>query len=397
MKQLLGLEKGRVGLERAVELARRHLGLDIAYVAELTGGRQVYRAVAGDAASFKIELDAGPPAEETYCHRLVAGEIPNVIQDTSEAPEVADLPITTEAQIGAYIGVPLRLSDHSLYGTFCCLNHSPDPTLDGREIRFMSMLGELIVEDLDEERRIERLRRDIEELIETERVEVAYQPIIDVRTERCIGLEALARFPSVFPEPEEVFAASATVGLDLELERLMVQRAWNTTKLLAPAQFLALNLTPPSLLELARVANKRDEVPLDRLVVEVTEHAAVDSYGPLREELAPLRSRGLRIAVDDAGAGYASLRHVLELRPDFVKLDRSLCDGIADDHARRVAVSGLVLLAQDIGARVIAEGVEVARDLTTIRQLGIDAVQGYLLGKPTTDPAALERWMETSR
>jgi EAL domain-containing protein (putative c-di-GMP-specific phosphodiesterase class I) len=396
MKPLLGLEKGRVGLERAVELARRHLGLDVAYVAELTGGRQVYRAVAGDAASFKIELDGGPPLEQTYCHRLVTGEIPNVIQDTSEAPAVADLPITTDARIGAYIGVPLRLADHSLYGTLCCLNHAPDPTLDGRETRFMSMLGELIVDDLDEERRSERMRTEIEELIETERVEVAYQPIIDLRTERCIGLEALARFPTPFPEPEEMFAASATVGLGLQLERLMVQRAWKTLDRLAPGQFLALNLTPRSLLELARVANQRDEVPLDRLVVEVTEHAAVDSYGPLRKELAPLRLRGLRIAVDDAGAGYASLRHVLELRPDFVKLDRSLCDGIADDHARRVAVSGLVLLARDIGASVIAEGVEVATDLTTIRGLGIDAVQGYLLGRPSTDQGELERWTETS-
>lgn len=393
MKQLLGLDRSRAGIHRAVELAHRHLELDVAYIAELAEGRQIYRAVAGDAASFKIALDDGPPVEATYCQRLVNGEIPNVIQDTSAEAAVAELPMTEEARIGAYIGIPLRLFDDSLYGTFCCLNHDPDPTLDGRELRFMSMLSELIVDELNEDRRVALLRADIKHLIETESVDVAYQPIIDLRTERCLGLEALARFPRRFPKPEKTFAASADVGLGLELEQLMVQRAWGGLDRLGEGQFLALNLTPMSLLELARRANRRPEVPLDQLVVEVTEHAAVESYRALRGELEPLRERGLRLAVDDAGAGYASLRHVLELRPDFIKLDHSLCYGIADDHARRVAVRGLVLLARDIGASAIAEGVELESDLTTIRKLGIDAAQGYLLGEPTTDPESVGRWL----
>jgi EAL domain-containing protein (putative c-di-GMP-specific phosphodiesterase class I) len=84
---------------------------------------------------------------------------------------------------------------------------------------------------------------------------------------------------------------------------------------------------------------------------------------------------------------------VLELRPDFVKLDRSLCDGIADDHARRVAVRGLVGLARDIGAAVIAEGVEKESDLATIRELEIDAAQGYLLARPSTDHDCIARWL----
>jgi EAL domain-containing protein (putative c-di-GMP-specific phosphodiesterase class I) len=393
MKELLGPAKGRVGLDRAVELAHRHLGLDVAFIAELTGGKEVYRAVAGDAATFNIAVDESPSVEDTYSHRLVNGEIPNVIQDTRESAGVAELPITREARIGAYIGVPLRLFDETLYGAFCCLSHTPDPTLDGRELRFMSMLSELVVDDLNEDHRIKMLRADIEELIEHERVEVAYQPVVDLRSGRCIGLEALARFPNAFPKPERTLAASANVGLGLELERLLVERASDMLDRLGPDQFLALNLTPPALLELARAANQREEVPLDRVVMEVTEHAAVDSYVALREELAPLRARGLRIAVDDAGAGYASLRHVLELRPDFVKLDRSLCDGIADDHARRVAVRGLVGLARDIGAAVIAEGVEKESDLATIRELEIDAAQGYLLARPSTDHDCIARWL----
>jgi EAL domain-containing protein (putative c-di-GMP-specific phosphodiesterase class I) len=396
MKQLLGLDKSRVGLDRAVALAHRHLGLDVAYVAELTGGRQVYRAVAGDAASFKINLDDGPPVEATYCHRMVVGEIPNVIRDTAEA-SVAQLPITREARIGSYIGVPLRLSDGTLYGTFCCLSHLADPTLDGREVRFMSMLGELIVDDLDDDRRREQLRADIEQLIESKTVDVAYQPIIDLRNGGCLGIEALARFREPFVGAAQTLAASAEVGLSFELERLVVRQAWEMIDDLGPGQFLALNLTPGALLELARRANLRNDLPLPQLVVEVTEHAAIDSYPMLGAELAPLREQGLRIAVDDAGAGYASLRHVLELRPDFLKLDRSLCHGIADDHARRVAVKGLLLLAVDLGATVVAEGVERSSDLEAIRELGLDAAQGYLLGAPSTDSDVISRWIASAQ
>jgi EAL domain-containing protein (putative c-di-GMP-specific phosphodiesterase class I) len=119
----------------------------------------------------------------------------------------------------------------------------------------------------------------------------------------------------------------------------------------------------------------------------------VDSYLALHRELGPLRQRGLRIAVDDAGAGYASLRHVLELRPDFIKVDRSLIHGIANDHARRVAVSAFLSLALDLGSRVVAEGVEQPDDLATVRELGLHAVQGYLLGRPTTSRDALAEWI----
>jgi EAL domain-containing protein (putative c-di-GMP-specific phosphodiesterase class I) len=151
------------------------------------------------------------------------------------------------------------------------------------------------------------------------------------------------------------------------------------------------------LVELARRANQRDDLPLPQLVVEITEHTVVNSYAVLHHELTPLRERGLRIAVDDAGAGYASLRHVLELRPDFIKVDRWLIHGIARDHARRVAVSAFLSLALDLGASVVAEGVERPEDLEVAHQLGLHAAQGYLLGRPTTDLEIVPRWLSAPR
>jgi EAL domain-containing protein (putative c-di-GMP-specific phosphodiesterase class I) len=393
MNDLRGRENGHIGLNRVVELTLRQLGVDAVYIAELTGARAIYRGVAGDAASFGVVLDDGRPAEATYCGRLVAGGIPGVIFDATGDERVADLPVTREAPIGSFIGVPLRLSDGSLYGALCGVSHAPAPNLDDQDLRFMAMLGELITAELDERRREERLRSDLLGLIEREDLRVAYQPIFDLHGEDCLGIEALARFPEPFAGPEETLAAAERLGLSLELERLVARHAWSMLPLLGPGQFLALNVSPGALIELARRANLAEDLVLSQLVVEVTEHAIVECYEELHRELTPLRRRGLRIAVDDAGAGYASLRHVLELRPDFIKVDRSLIDGIAGDHARRAAVRAFLSIALDMGSRVIAEGVEQSADLLAVRELGLHAVQGYLLGRPSTDADTVAGWI----
>jgi EAL domain-containing protein (putative c-di-GMP-specific phosphodiesterase class I) len=389
MKGLLDTEDGRFGMDRAVELAHCHLGLDAVFLAELTDGGQVYRAIAGDLASFQIAVDA--TGDAGYSRGLIAGSIPGVVPNTAEEERLAALAMTCEAGVGAFIGVPLTLSDGSPYGALCGLGHEPDHTLDERDLRFLSMLGDLIVQDLDEQRSRERLHADLTQLVATENVDMAYQPILDVHRGGCIGIEALARFPRPFGPPDVTLAAAATVGLGLELERLAIQQAWRIIPALGAGQFLAVNVSPHALIELARRANLRDDLPLSQLVVEITEHAAVQSYAPLHDQLEPLRLQGLRIAVDDAGAGYASLRHVLELRPDFIKVDRSLIHGIADDHARRVAVSAFLSLALDLGSTVVAEGVERPVDLDVVRELGLHAAQGFLLGKPTTNTKAVAR------
>lgn len=125
---------------------------------------------------------------------------------------------------------------------------------------------------------------------------------------------------------------------------------------------------------------------LSRLVLELTETDAVDSYHAFRSRLAPLRERGLRLAIDDAGAGHASLGSVVELRPEIIKIDKSLIGGVAADHSRPSAVRAFVSVAQDLDAVTVAEGIETIADLNTVRDLGNTCAQGYLPGRPNTDP-----------
>ncbi|HEY2007071.1 MAG TPA: EAL domain-containing protein [Solirubrobacteraceae bacterium] len=390
------LERQRTELNGLVALTHQHLGPDVVFIAELMDGGLVYRAAAGDAAPFNIVENSAPVAEP-YCQMLASGALPSFVCDTSTDQPPRELPVSGDARVGSYIGVPLWLSDGTLYGAFCGLSREPDHELGARDVRFMTMLGEMIVHSLDELRANQELCAGVEALIESESVRVAYQPIIDLRTDACVGVEALARFPAPYLSPDETFAAAEGFGLGLALEELVVRRAWPVLEQLGSEQFLALNLTPGSLLALARRANARTDTSLSSLVVEVTEHTAIERYADLRRELAQLRERGLRIAVDDAGAGYASLRHVLELRPDIIKLDRSLIHGLAEDRARSLVASAFVSLAGDLGATVIAEGVERRADLQAVRDLGLHAAQGFLLGRPSTDPEALSGWIENRR
>ena len=397
IRRLMAPEKGPTGLDRIVDLAHRHLGLDFVYIAELTDGQLIFRAAAGDGHSFGVAVDESRPSEDSYSRLLVEGRIPTVVPDITRDARLAHLPATTEAGIGAFIGIPLRLSGGILYGTLCGIDHDPDPTLGERDVRFMTMLGELVVDDLDEQRKQDQLRLALLELIATDDVRIAYQPIIELHRGGCLGVEGLARFPDSFGPTEQLFAAANSVRLGLELERLAIRQAWFALEQLRPDQFLTINVSPDSLLELARRAQERSDLPLGQLVVEITEQSVVECYAALRDVIAPLRAQGLRIAVDDAGSGYASLHHIVELRPDFIKIDRSLVHGLADDHARRVAVSAFVLLSLDLGATVIAEGVERPRDLSALCDIGVYAGQGYLLGRPSTRMDDLMGWAAPPR
>ncbi len=379
-------------LSRIMELARHQLEMDVVAISEFAAERQVFRALLGDAESFGMRSGGGPLLGEAYCKRMSRGLLPNDVSDTAADPRTAGLPFTASAGIGAYLGVPVCLSDGSLFGSFACFHHEPHE-LGERDVRFMRLLGDLITAEIEALRERDESRVRIARLIESATLDIALQPVFDVHDGRFLGAEALARFPAAFGSTESVFQSAAAVGLSVPLERLALGSAITVVDSMHPDQFLAVNLTPQVAFELAATGEKRPDL-LSRLVLEITEHAAIPSYADLRRALLPSRELGLRLAIDDAGAGYASLKHVVELEPDIIKIDRSIIEGVSRDRARRSAVSAFVLLALDIGAYVIAEGVEREDDLEAVRDLGVDAAQGYLLAKPTKDRRALARWQK---
>jgi EAL domain-containing protein (putative c-di-GMP-specific phosphodiesterase class I) len=372
---------------RIIELARRHLQMDVVYVAEFSGGKQVQRALAGDAESFGLAVGEGPDLATTYCNLMTTGAIPNIIPDSSRDERVRDLATTTDSRIGAYIGVPLVLPDGDVYGSFCCLNHTATDALSERDVQFMQMLAELLVDHIAVERDLAAERAEIRDIIDGATFATALQPIVRLSDRCCIGYEALTRFHTG-ATPDVVFAAAERTGLGVDLEIATAALAIEVLPMLNDRQYLSLNASPALILSQAESASESG-LPWHRIVGELTEREDVEDYAQLSRQLQPLRDLGMRIAIDDAGAGYASLHHIAQLHPDVIKIDRSLIAGVAEDPARRSIVTGFCALALDLDATLVAEGVELDRDLDVLRDLGVHAAQGYLLGRPTTDHAAL--------
>jgi EAL domain-containing protein (putative c-di-GMP-specific phosphodiesterase class I) len=207
---------------------------------------------------------------------------------------------------------------------------------------------------------------------------MAYQPIVDLCTGRVRGVEALARFVDSSRTTTQWFDDAARVERTSELE-LLTARAALSESADWPGD-LWLNLSASVLLSPA-VGGLLEGRDLSRVVVEVSEHEEVADYAGVRLALAPWRERGLRLAVDDAGAGFSSLRHVLELAPDIIKLDISLVQNLSSDASRRALVTALVAFAAEAGAVVVAEGVETEEELLALRGSGVSLGQGYHLGR----------------
>ena len=148
-------------VERTMALAREALGMDVAFVSEFAEERMEFRALEGDAASFGWQEGGGVPLEGTFCKRVVDGTLPNVVPDAGSDGRVRGLEVTHEAGIGSYVGVPLRFSDGRVYGTLCCLSHSPEPRLQERDARFVEVLARLVADQIEREE-LEAERRRLE-------------------------------------------------------------------------------------------------------------------------------------------------------------------------------------------------------------------------------------------
>lgn len=232
----------------------------------------------------------------------------------------------------------------------------------------------------------DRIRGTIVEVLSGSVMTSVFQPIVDSAVGRIVGVEALTRFETEPRRPpDQWFADAATVGLGFELEMAAIRSALERQDELPEGAYLSVNCSPEVLVD-PGLEVLADEVDASRVVLEMTEHTAIGDYAAVQSRLRILRSRGFRVAIDDAGSGFASLNHILQLHPDIIKLDSGLIRNIDDDPARRALATAMVTFAQELGAELIAEGVETIEEFETVRRLGIFKIQGYLLGRPQTPP-----------
>jgi EAL domain-containing protein (putative c-di-GMP-specific phosphodiesterase class I) len=370
---------------RVLALARVHLGLDISWFSRFTGDVHTLEAVSGDTERFRIAQGSTNPAFASYCSRVVAGELPNVIPDALADERTRDLPITQFVGIGAYAGVPVVLPDGEVYGMLCCIGRDAHPEIDIGDVRFMRVLASLLSDEVERKRPLEEVRAEvvgrIKAAIAGNGLRMAYQPIVRLDTYEIVGAEALSRFDGGPPTPDRWFSEAAGVGLETELQSASLRMAIAALPELPDDVYLSVNASPEVINYWAH-RPLPEGIPYDRLVLEITEHDPIEDYDELLDSLEPLRDRGVRIAIDDAGAGYSSFRHILLIKPDVIKLDISITRAIDQDTSRRALATALLSFATEINASLVAEGVETAAEKETLQELGATLGQGYLFARP---------------
>jgi EAL domain-containing protein (putative c-di-GMP-specific phosphodiesterase class I) len=226
----------------------------------------------------------------------------------------------------------------------------------------------------------------IDAVIRDESLTIALQPIVEVHRSTILGYEALSRFTArPLQGPSLWFEDAERVGRGTELELLALRRAVAQLPFIPDDCYLSLNASPATI-----VSGKLPEVlapaPLHRLVLEVTEQHPIDSYEQFGEALRPLRQAGLRLAIDDVGAGFASLKHILRLSAHLIKLDHSVTHAVIHSRTARALAAALTSFAIETGSTVLGEGIETQEQLDVLTALGVSLGQGFLLGRPGPPP-----------
>lgn len=371
----------RAQIEDLLRTARESLGLPMAYLTHLDATTQQLQVVDPTEAGV---VGATGERSASLCHAILAGRLPRVIPDTRSMPAAAALPPVADGSITSYVSVPVRLSDGRLYGTFCAASSTAHPDLTDTDARLMEVLAHvaatLIESQVDANERRHAVVDQVQQVLHGGGPEIVWQPIVDMTMASCQGFEALSRFPSSWQaSPDRCFAAARRVGFGLDLELAAVRRA--RADLATVPGFVAVNLSPDVLVT-RRATDLLATFPLHRLVVELSEQHPVTDYPALELAVGPLRAAGMRLAVDDVGAGFSSLRHILMTRPDIVKFDRALIDGIDADPMKAALVESLVQFSAAAGAHTVAEGIETPGEASRLVDLGVSSGQGWLYGRP---------------
>jgi EAL domain-containing protein (putative c-di-GMP-specific phosphodiesterase class I) len=373
-------------VKRSLEAIRAHLGMDVAYLSEIVGDESVFREVDAPGLEHLAAVGNVRSLEDVYCRHILEGRLPELMPDTSAFPLAVSMPITQAVPIGAHVSVPIRRPGGELYGMFCCLSAESRPSLNERDLHIVRAFAGLVAEEIERDAATTEghaaKRAAVKGAMLPGGMAIHLQPICDLVDGRPRGYEALSRFAGPNARtPDRWFADAADVGLGVELECAAIAAAVRLLPLLPADTTLSLNASPTTVVSGALDALFNVAEP-ERLVLEVTEHADVGDYDELCRHLERLRARGVRLAVDDAGAGFSGLQHILKLQPDSIKLDMALIRGIDVDPARRALASAMQSFARQTGAMLVAEGVETAAERKTLIALGFMRGQGYLLGRP---------------
>ncbi len=337
-------------------------------------GGAVPLALAGDGG--RDELVGEPLAAERATH----------LRTSASAGPWVDTPRGTLAglkQLRAEAFAPMRWDDRIVGVVAMGTANREDAQRLALRLSTMSEFGvvsaALLGPMLTDHWRLADVRSQLESIIIDRAFMPVFQPVVHLKTRKVVGFEALMRFHDGM-RPDQRFAEAHMAGMGVRLETVCIREQLEAASSLPQGTWLSLNVSPALATAVVPLISVLERADRD-VVLEITEHVEIDDYRPLLGALDFVRGRA-RLAIDDAGAGYAGLRHILEIRPQFVKLDLSLVRHVDTDPARQAMVAGMAHFAGKASCELIAEGIETEGELDELVRLGIPLGQGYLFGKP---------------
>lgn len=373
-------------IEEALTAIRTHLGMPVAYLSEFVDDRTVFRSVSAPGLEALIKPGDQMPLSQVYCPHILNGTLPSLMPDTRKIRLCQTIEITEAIPIRSHVSLPVFRPDGTPYGMFCCLSPEPNPTLNDRDVAVMQTFANLAA------RQVHQIEAsDLALRASTERVrqmlgsgdfQTVYQPQVCLRSGRVSGVEALTRFRAEpYRGPDKRFEEAITAGLDLDLEEATFRLATQGFADLPEEVYLSLNASPALVCD-SRFDGMMHGLPLQRIVLEITEHHDAEDFDLFFRRLSSFRLDGMRVAIDDVGTGYSGLQRIARLAPDILKLDRSITRGIDGSATQRAVVAALMHFAGETGALVLAEGVETEGEAATLEALDINLVQGWFYGRP---------------
>jgi EAL domain-containing protein (putative c-di-GMP-specific phosphodiesterase class I) len=382
-------------IEEALEAVRLHLGMDVAYVSESGPDTVVFRHVAGVDVDNYLKVGLTIPACDIFCNRIAEGDFPCAIRDTSAVPVLKDLAFIRDANVAAFVTVPIRRSTGENYGMFCCYAHTPRPEISERDLNTVSMFAKLttrsINQHFDAQHEIKTLNAQLSQAMQKDGFSIHLQPIVSLSDGRPMAAEALSRF-SQYPSlgPEWWFAQAQRTDMQIELEVAAISKALMFLDDMPDRTYLSVNASPQTVsspLFMDAIAG----VPADRLLVELTEREIILETAKLLKSLSVLRDKRIGIAIDDVGAGYAGLNTIVSLKPNVLKLVRSLVSQIHECTVKQSLTKAMVHFANEMSAFLVAEGVETIAEHKTLRSLGVRLGQGFFYARPAEAAIAVQR------
>jgi EAL domain-containing protein (putative c-di-GMP-specific phosphodiesterase class I) len=368
-----------------IEALRAELDMDVAFVSRQIGTtHRIFTHVAAHGAAPLAPGDHNPN-DNSLCWLVIQGKLPERVNDTSHYAAAACLPITEAINVRAHFSVPLRRCDGRVHGSLCCFSYRPRPDVGEREMEMIRSVAAIVSDQIESrielEERGEDAAEEIARLILDDALTIIHQPIYDLTDWHLIGHECLMRHKaSPDRSPRELLEQARMAGRMLELELHLAAKALATLDPEHPERFIAINVSPETLASPA-LARLIPEGIASRLVIELNQQDTAADPAAVRAAIEMLKERAW-VAVDAAGAGFADLEALVDLRPDIIKIDRAFLTGVAADTAQRALVKALVGFAVEAGVQLIAQGVETREDLQALRELGVRFAQGFILGKP---------------